>query len=220
MRRADRLFPIIQILRRSTAAVTGAAIATELEVSTRTIYRDIADLVGQRVPITGEAGLRYLLVQSRGRASRIFSKSSTRSYRGACTASATPKWRRRCPRRAAWASSRPHARYAGEAIAGDRPVPIDDPQPFGVNLTFLPSVVPSHYPGYVRAIVDGGVGIVETAGNNPQQAVAALKAAGAKVIHKCTLIRHALKAQSIGCDAVSVDGSNAAGTRARTPSRT
>lgn len=61
MRRADRLFQIIQILRRSTLPVTGAALAAELEVSTRTVYRDVADLMAQRVPITGEAGLGYLL---------------------------------------------------------------------------------------------------------------------------------------------------------------
>ena len=57
MRRADRLFQIIQILRRSTRLVTAARIAEELEVSRRTIYRDTTDLVGQRVPIVGEAGL-------------------------------------------------------------------------------------------------------------------------------------------------------------------
>ena len=61
MRRADRLFQIIQRLRRSTRPVTGAALAGELEVSTRTVYRDIADLMAQRVPITGEAGFGYLL---------------------------------------------------------------------------------------------------------------------------------------------------------------
>ncbi|HEY1880980.1 MAG TPA: nitronate monooxygenase family protein [Caulobacteraceae bacterium] len=79
-------------------------------------------------------------------------------------------------------------------------------KPFGVNLTFLPSVNPPDYPGYVKAILDGGVKIVETAGNNPQQWLPALKEAGVKVIHKCTSVRHSLKAQSIGCDAVSVDG--------------
>jgi nitronate monooxygenase len=79
-------------------------------------------------------------------------------------------------------------------------------KPFGVNLTFLPSVNPPDYPGYVKAIIDGGVKIVETAGNNPQQWLPALKDAGVKVIHKCTSVRHSLKAQSIGCDAVSVDG--------------
>jgi len=79
-------------------------------------------------------------------------------------------------------------------------------KPFGVNLTFLPSVTPPDYPGYVRAIIEGGIKIVETAGNNPQAWLPALKEAGIKVIHKCTAVRHALKAQSIGCDAASVDG--------------
>ena len=79
-------------------------------------------------------------------------------------------------------------------------------QPFGVNLTFLPSVKPPDYPGYVKAIIDGGVKIVETAGNNPQKWLPMLKEAGIRVIHKCTSVRHALKAESIGCDAVSVDG--------------
>src|SRR6267142_286531 len=79
-------------------------------------------------------------------------------------------------------------------------------RPFGVNLTFLPSVTPPDYPGYIRAIVEGGVKIVETAGNNPQKWLPALKEAGIKVIHKCTSVRHSLKAESIGCDAVSVDG--------------
>lgn len=79
-------------------------------------------------------------------------------------------------------------------------------KPFGVNLTFLPSRTPPDYHGYVRAIIEGGVKIVETAGNNPQQWLPVLKEAGVKVIHKCTSVRHALKAQEIGCDAVSVDG--------------
>jgi len=79
-------------------------------------------------------------------------------------------------------------------------------RPFGVNLTFLPSINKTDYPGYVKAIVEGGVTVVETAGNNPQQVLPPLKEAGIKVIHKCTSVRHALKAQSIGCDAVSVDG--------------
>ncbi len=79
-------------------------------------------------------------------------------------------------------------------------------KPFGVNLTFLPSVNPPDYPGYMRAIIDGGVKIVETAGNNPAQVLPVLKAAGIKVIHKCTSVRHSLKAEAIGCDAVSVDG--------------
>jgi NAD(P)H-dependent flavin oxidoreductase YrpB (nitropropane dioxygenase family) len=79
-------------------------------------------------------------------------------------------------------------------------------KPFGVNLTFLPAVAQPDYPGYIRAIIDGGVTIVETAGNNPQKWLPALKDAGIRVIHKCTSVRHSLKAESIGCDAVSVDG--------------
>jgi NADH:quinone reductase (non-electrogenic) len=79
-------------------------------------------------------------------------------------------------------------------------------KPFGVNLTFLPSVRPPDYPGYVRTIIESGVKAVETAGNNPQKWLPALQEAGIKVIHKCTSVRHALKAEAIGCDAVSVDG--------------
>ncbi|MEO1246762.1 MAG: nitronate monooxygenase family protein [Pseudomonadota bacterium] len=84
-------------------------------------------------------------------------------------------------------------------------------QPFGVNVTFLPTVKSPDYPGYLRAIIEGGVAVVETAGNNPQQVLPPLKDAGIKVIHKCTSVRHALKAQQIGCDAVSVDGFECAG---------
>lgn len=79
-------------------------------------------------------------------------------------------------------------------------------KPFGVNLTFLPIVNTPDYPGFVRTIIEGGVTIVETAGNNPQAVLPYFKDAGVKVIHKCTSVRHSLKAQSIGCDAVSVDG--------------
>jgi NADH:quinone reductase (non-electrogenic) len=79
-------------------------------------------------------------------------------------------------------------------------------KPFGVNLTFLPAVKPPDYPGYIKAIIDGGITVVETAGNNPQKYLPALKEAGIKVIHKCTSVRHSLKAEAIGCDAVSVDG--------------
>jgi NADH:quinone reductase (non-electrogenic) len=79
-------------------------------------------------------------------------------------------------------------------------------KPFGVNLTFLPVVTSPDYPGYVKAIIDGGVKAVETAGNNPAKWLPALKEAGVKVIHKCTSVRHSLKAEAIGCDAVSVDG--------------
>ena len=79
-------------------------------------------------------------------------------------------------------------------------------KPFGVNLTFLPSVTPPDYPGLVQTIIDSGVKVVETAGNNPAKWLPPMKEAGIKVIHKCTSVRHSLKAQSIGCDAVSVDG--------------
>ena len=78
--------------------------------------------------------------------------------------------------------------------------------PFGVNLTFLPTVAAPDYPGYIDAIIDGGIKIVETAGRNPQPYMEQLKKADIKVIHKCTSVRHSLKAEAIGCDAVSVDG--------------
>ena len=78
--------------------------------------------------------------------------------------------------------------------------------PIGVNLTFLPVVEAPDYPGYIDAIIKGGVKVVETAGNNPSKWLPILKENGIKVIHKCTTVRHALKAEAIGCDAVSVDG--------------
>jgi nitronate monooxygenase len=79
-------------------------------------------------------------------------------------------------------------------------------KPFGVNLTFLPAFANPPYPEYIQAIIEGGVKIVETAGRNPEPYMPALKEAGIKVIHKCTSVRHSLKAEKIGCDAVSVDG--------------
>ncbi len=79
-------------------------------------------------------------------------------------------------------------------------------KPFGVNLTFLPGFEEPDYPGYIEAIVKGGVKIVETAGRSPEAYMPDLKGAGIKVIHKCTSVRHSLKAEKIGCDAVSVDG--------------
>src|SRR6476619_6535919 len=79
-------------------------------------------------------------------------------------------------------------------------------KPFGVNLTFLPTFSSPPYPEYIAAIAEGGVKIVETAGRSPEQYMPALKAKGIKVIHKCTSVRHSLKAEQIGCDAVSVDG--------------
>jgi NADH:quinone reductase (non-electrogenic) len=79
-------------------------------------------------------------------------------------------------------------------------------KPFGVNLTFLPSFREPPYPEYIQAIVEGGVRIVETAGRNPEVHMPALKAGGITVIHKCTSVRHAVKAEAVGCDAVSIDG--------------
>lgn len=79
-------------------------------------------------------------------------------------------------------------------------------KPFGVNLTFLPGFANPDYPGYIEAIIAGGVRIVETAGRSPEQYMPSMKEAGIKVIHKCTSVRHSVKAQNIGCDAVSVDG--------------
>ena len=79
-------------------------------------------------------------------------------------------------------------------------------KPFGVNLTFLPSLTPPDYPGLIESIIKGGVKVVETAGSNPAKWLPLLKEHGIKVIHKGGSVRHALKAESIGCDAVSVDG--------------
>lgn len=84
-------------------------------------------------------------------------------------------------------------------------------KPFGVNLTMLPTINPVPYDEYADAIVQAGVTIVETAGNNPEPFLPAFKAAGVKVIHKAVTVRHALKAQSIGVDAVSIDGFECAG---------
>ncbi len=79
-------------------------------------------------------------------------------------------------------------------------------KPIGVNLTFLPGFVDPDYPGYIDAIIAGGVRIVETAGRSPEKYMPQLKGADIAVIHKCTSVRHSLKAERIGCDAVSVDG--------------
>ncbi|XAY07261.1 NADH:quinone reductase [Paraconexibacter sp. AEG42_29] len=84
-------------------------------------------------------------------------------------------------------------------------------KPFGVNLTILPSITPPPYAEYAQAIVEAGVKIVETAGNNPVEFLKIFKPAGIKTIHKATTVRHALKAQSIGVDAVSIDGLDCAG---------
>lgn len=84
-------------------------------------------------------------------------------------------------------------------------------KPFGVNLTILPTLVPRPYGEYIDAIIDSGVKIVETAGNNPEPFLPKLKAAGIKVVHKCTAVRHGVKAEKIGVDAISMDGFECAG---------
>ncbi|QNG19662.1 nitronate monooxygenase [Rhodococcus triatomae] len=84
-------------------------------------------------------------------------------------------------------------------------------KPFGVNLTILPSISPPPYEEYRQAIIDSGISIVETAGSNPVDHLPHLKDAGIKVIHKCTSVRHAIKAQLVGVDAVSIDGFECAG---------
>ncbi len=84
-------------------------------------------------------------------------------------------------------------------------------KPFAVNLTILPSVTPPPYAEYRAAIIDSGIRIVETAGSKPQEHVEALKAEGITVIHKCTSVRHALSAQTMGVDVISIDGFECAG---------
>jgi len=84
-------------------------------------------------------------------------------------------------------------------------------KPFGVNITILPTINPVPYDEYRDAIIEGGVKIVETAGNNPAPHLPALKAAGVKVIHKAVAVRHALKGESVGVDAISIDGFECAG---------
>ncbi|MEA2347698.1 MAG: hypothetical protein QOG62_1485 [Thermoleophilaceae bacterium] len=84
-------------------------------------------------------------------------------------------------------------------------------KPFGVNLTILPAITPPPYMEYAEAIIGSGVGIVETAGNNPTDFLAKFKPAGIKVIHKATTVRHAIKAETLGVDAVSIDGLDCAG---------
>lgn len=84
-------------------------------------------------------------------------------------------------------------------------------QPFGVNLTILPSITPPPYAEYRDAIIDSGVRIVETAGFNPKEHLPSFHAAGVRVLHKCTSVRHAVKAQELGVDGVSIDGFECAG---------
>ena len=84
-------------------------------------------------------------------------------------------------------------------------------RPFGVNLTILPTITPVPYDEYRQAIIESGITIVETAGSNPAPHLPSFKAAGVKVIHKATSVRHSLKAQALGVDAVSIDGFECAG---------
>ncbi len=84
-------------------------------------------------------------------------------------------------------------------------------KPFGVNLTILPTIKPVPYDEYMDAIIRSGVKLVETAGNNPEKYIPVFKQAGVKIIHKCTAVRHALKAEKLGVDAVSIDGFECAG---------
>lgn len=84
-------------------------------------------------------------------------------------------------------------------------------KPFGVNLTILPSVKPPPYAEYRQAIIDSGIKIVETAGHNPQEHVSHFKEHGIIVVHKCTAVRHALSAERMGVDAISIDGFECAG---------
>jgi NADH:quinone reductase (non-electrogenic) len=84
-------------------------------------------------------------------------------------------------------------------------------KPFGVNLTILPSIKPPPYAEYRAAIIDSGIKIVETAGYKPQEHMDDLKKHGIKIIHKCTAVRHALSAERMGADAISIDGFECAG---------
>ncbi len=84
-------------------------------------------------------------------------------------------------------------------------------KPFGVNLTILPTVTPPPYAEYRRAIIESGIKVVETAGSRPQEHVAAFKDAGIIVLHKCTSVRHALSAERMGVDVISIDGFECAG---------
>ncbi len=84
-------------------------------------------------------------------------------------------------------------------------------KPFGVNLTILPSINPIPYDEYRAAIIEAGIKIVETAGSNPAPHMPVFKEAGVRVIHKCTSVRHAVKAEKVGVDAISIDGFECAG---------
>ena len=84
-------------------------------------------------------------------------------------------------------------------------------KPFGINLTFLPTFRPPDYPAYIDVCIEEGIKFIETAGRNPEPYMEQIKSGGVKVVHKCTSVRHAIKAEKIGCNAVSIDGFEAAG---------
>ncbi|MFW6011311.1 MAG: NAD(P)H-dependent flavin oxidoreductase [Desulfosalsimonas sp.] len=84
-------------------------------------------------------------------------------------------------------------------------------RPFGINLTFLPALTRPDYPAYIRVCIEEGIKFIETAGRNPEPYMDQIKSAGIRVLHKCTSVRHAKKAQKIGCDAIGIDGFEAAG---------
>ncbi len=84
-------------------------------------------------------------------------------------------------------------------------------KPFGINLTFLPTLTPPDYPAYIRICIEEGIQFIETAGRNPEPYMDQIKSGGIKVLHKCTSVRHAVKAAKIGCDAIGIDGFEAAG---------
>ncbi len=84
-------------------------------------------------------------------------------------------------------------------------------KPFGINLTFLPTLRPPDYPAYINVCIEEGIKFIETAGRNPEPYMEQIKSADIKVVHKCTSVRHAVKAEKIGCDVVSIDGFEAAG---------
>jgi nitronate monooxygenase len=84
-------------------------------------------------------------------------------------------------------------------------------KPFGINLTFLPTLTPPDYPAYIRVCIEEKIRFIETAGRNPEPYIEQIKSGGIKVLHKCTSVRHAQKAVNVGCDAIGIDGFEAAG---------
>ena len=106
------------------------------------------------------------------------------------------------------ALTQPTPEYLAREIARCRTM---TDKPFGVNLTILPSIKPPPYAEYIKVIIDSGIKIVETAGNNPRDVVPTFKQHGIKVLHKCTSVRHALSAERHGVDIISIDGFECAG---------